>query len=190
MFGWLNRLGGKKHKANVSIDGFDRRWDYTTKDESREYAVIMDPNGQAGFINFTGAEIGDSRESRYMLECKEPKAEEEQQRKEADLKTNLQSMENQRRLNTLREAYMLAIQQKVERNWRKPSGDLNMPICEVHVVQGPGGIILDVSFGACRGSSARYRASIEKAVYKAEPLPKPVAPALFEQELTFMFNSN
>jgi hypothetical protein len=98
--------------------------------------------------------------------------------------------ENRRYENPMREAYILAIRKKVERNWRKPSGDLNMPICEVHVVQGPGGIILDVSFGACRGSSARYRASIENAVYKAEPLPKLGAPALFEQELTFMFNPN
>ena len=62
-----------------------------------------------------------------------------------------------------------------------------MPVCEVHVLQGPGGIILDVSFGACGGSTAIYRASIEKAVYKASPLPKPGDPALFERELTFLF---
>jgi len=63
-----------------------------------------------------------------------------------------------------------------------------MPICEVHVVQGPGGVILDVIFGACGGSTGTYRASIENAVYKAEPLPDPGAPALFEREMTFLFN--
>ena len=63
-----------------------------------------------------------------------------------------------------------------------------MPVCEVHVLQGPGGIILDVTFGACGGSTATYRASIENAVYKAEPLPKPEDPSLFERELTFLFN--
>ena len=63
-----------------------------------------------------------------------------------------------------------------------------MPVCEVNVLQGPGGIILDVTFGACGGSTATYRASIENAVYKAEPLPKPGDPALFERNLTFLFN--
>ena len=63
-----------------------------------------------------------------------------------------------------------------------------MPVCEVNVLQGPGGIILDVSFGACGGSTGTYRRSIENAVYKAEPLPKPGDPALFERELTFLFD--
>ena len=63
-----------------------------------------------------------------------------------------------------------------------------MPVCEVRVLQGPGGIILDVTFGACGGSTALYRASIEKAVYNAEPLPKPGDDALFERELKFLFN--
>ena len=117
-------------------------------------------------------------------------AEEEQKRKQADLKARLLAEENQRRLNSLREAYKLAIRQKVERKWQKPAGSGKMPICEVHVVQGPGGIILDVTFGACGGSTATYRASIENAVYRADPLPKPGDAALFERELTFLFNPN
>ena len=62
-----------------------------------------------------------------------------------------------------------------------------MPVCEVNVVQGRGGIILDVSFGACAGCTGTYRASIENAVYKSEPLPKPVDPSLFEPVLIFQF---
>ena len=63
-----------------------------------------------------------------------------------------------------------------------------MPTCEVRVVQLPAGLISDVKFGACDGSTATYRASIENAVYKAEPLPKPGDPELFERELNFFFN--
>jgi len=96
--------------------------------------------------------------------------------------------ERQQKLNSLREAYILAIRQKVERNWIKPAGSGKMPICEVHVVQLPGGIITKVDFGACAGSTTTYRASIENAVYKAEPLPKPEDPELFERELNFFFN--
>jgi colicin import membrane protein len=103
------------------------------------------------------------------------------------LRAKLQAEENQRRLNSLREAYILAIRQKVERNWRKPPGSGKMPVCEVKVTQGPGGIILAVAFGDCGGSTGTYRASIENAVRKADPLPKPGDPALFERELTFLF---
>jgi len=96
--------------------------------------------------------------------------------------------EEQPRLTSLREAYILAIKQKIERNWREPQGITEMPDCEVRVIQGPGGVILDVSFGACQGGSNTYRSSIENAVYKAEPLPKPGDPSLFERELIILFS--
>jgi len=96
--------------------------------------------------------------------------------------------EEQPRLTSLREAYILAIKQKIERNWREPQGITEMPDCEVRVIQGPGGVILDVSFGACQGGSNTYRSSIENAVFKAEPLPKPGDPSLFERELIILFS--
>ena len=117
-------------------------------------------------------------------------AEEQRLQAQAELKAQMVAEENQRKLNSLRADYIIAIQQKVERKWIKPAGSEKMPVCEVHVVQGPGGIILGVDFGACGGSTATYRASIENAVYKAEPLPEPGDPELFERELNFFFNPN
>jgi colicin import membrane protein len=114
-------------------------------------------------------------------------AEEEQRRKEADLKAKLLAEENQRRLSSLQQDYIQKIRQRVERNWLKPPGSGKMPVCEVHVIQGPGGIVLDVTFGACPGSTAAYRKSIEHAVLKADPLPAPEDPALFDRELKFLF---
>ena len=102
------------------------------------------------------------------------------------MKARLEAEENQRRLSSLREKYILAIRQKVERNWKRPAGSATMPECEVNVTQGPGGIILGVSFGACGGSET-YRKSIENAVYRAEPLPKPEDPGLFDRDLEFIF---
>ena len=129
-----------------------------------------------------------AEEERKRKEAEERRlAEEEQKRKEAELKAKLLAEENQRRLNSLREAYKLAIFQKVKRNWIRPAGSEKIPECWVRVLQGPGGIILDVTFGTCKGSTATYRASIENAVYKAEPLPKPGDPSLFERELNFNF---
>jgi len=114
-------------------------------------------------------------------------AEQEQKRKQDELKAQLKAEETQRRLSSARDAYRLAIQQKIERNWTRPQESGKFPECEIRVLQGPGGIILDVAFGACQGGSNTYRASIENAVYKAEPLPKPSDPALFDRELNIKF---
>jgi colicin import membrane protein len=95
--------------------------------------------------------------------------------------------ERQRKLNTLREAYINAIRQDIERNWYKPDENVKMPLCEVLIEQGPGGIILNVSFGACDGGTPVYRKSIENAVWKADPLPSPADPELFERKLKLEF---
>jgi len=113
-------------------------------------------------------------------------AEQEQKRRQQELNKRLKAEESQRRLDSLRQAYILAIKQKIERNWRKPQESGKMPDCTVKVVQGPGGIILDVGFGVCQATTT-YRLSIENAVYKADPLPLPGDASLFERELDFLF---
>jgi hypothetical protein len=186
---------GKEYTAEVSIDGFDRRWDYSRADKTHEYTIFMDPNGIGGFIDFTGAKKGEKRESSYILYCEERVTEEARRfeeerhrRAEEEINARMLAEENQRRIDSLDEAYILSLQQKIERNWLKPMGSGKMPVCEVLVEQGPGGIILDVAFGSCDGSTATYRQSILNAVYKAEPLPSPGDPELFERELNFYFN--
>ena len=114
-------------------------------------------------------------------------AEEEQKRRQQELKEKLAAEESQRKLNSLLQAYRLAVKQKIERNWRQPPESGKMPDCEVKVVQGPCGIILDVTFGTCPGVTPTYRASIENAVYKAEPLPLPGDASLFEREINITF---
>ncbi|MFT4606934.1 MAG: colicin import membrane protein [Chitinophagales bacterium] len=115
-------------------------------------------------------------------------AEEEQKRKEAELKVQLDAEEASRRLSLLKDDYSEAIKQKVERNWLRPQQSVKIESCEVKVEQGPSGIIMDVTFGDCSGGTNAYRASIENAVYKAEPLPSPSDPALFERDIIFIFS--
>jgi len=117
-------------------------------------------------------------------------AEEEQKRRQQELAEILKAEESQRRLNSLRDAYILAIKQKIQRNWLRPKGITEIPDCEIRVIQGPGGFILKVSFGSCPGWDKTYLSSIENAVYKADPLPKPGDPSLFERELIFQFQFN
>jgi len=169
---------GKKYTAKVSIDGFDRRWDYVTADKTGVYAVFMGPSGLTGFYDFSNPEekVG-TREPEHILFCEESLTEEE-------LAAEGTAAEG---MTVIADAYIHAIRQKVERNWIKPIGGRDMPLCKVHVVQGLGGIILDVSFGYSGDSSATYRASIENAIYRSEPLPTPGDPALFEREINFYF---
>ena len=128
-----------------------------------------------------------AEEARKRQEAEEQRRiEEARQRQEAELKAQLEAEENERRLALLREQYVIAIHQKVKRNWLRPPGNEKMPACEVRVTQGPGGIVLGVTFGACGGTET-YRNSIEKAVLRAEPLPKPADPALFERNINIIF---
>ena len=114
-------------------------------------------------------------------------AEEEQIRRQQELEAKLEAEESQRKLNSLLQAYLAEIAQKVHRNWIRPQESGKIPPCEVNVLQGPGGMILDVSIGACEGGSPTYRRSIESAVYKADPLPTPGDASLFDREIKFVF---
>jgi len=113
-------------------------------------------------------------------------AEEEQIRRQLELNEKLKAEESQRKLNSLRQAYLLAISQKIHRNWRNPPDGGKTPACVVKVRQGPGGIILDVNIKVCQASNT-YRLSIENAVYKAEPLPLPADPSLFDPDIEITF---
>jgi len=145
-------------------------------EQMKKGQLLRVSNGdQIGRIDLNGFTIG----YREFLKCPLPQNTEE--RKQAEEEALLQ-------INSLRDAYILAIRQKIERNWRQPQGIGEMPDCELTVIQEPGGIILDVSFGQCTGGSPTYRKSIENAVYKAEPLPGPGDPSLFEHELKILFN--
>ena len=119
---------------------------------------------------------------------KRRRAEQEQKRKESELKAQLEAEESSRQLSTLKQKYINDIRQKIERNWRRPQQSVKIDSCEVKVLQGPGGIILDVTFGDCNGGTNAYRASIENAVYKAEPLPEPGDDVLFERKIIFIFS--
>jgi colicin import membrane protein len=58
--------------------------------------------------------------------------------------------------------------------------------CVVNVTQIPSGDVIDVRVGQCNGDDAVIR-SIEAAVRRASPLPKPPLPALFDRNLIVTF---
>jgi hypothetical protein len=54
------------------------------------------------------------------------------------------------------------------------------------VLQGPGGVILNVTIGRCPGTT-NYRLSVENAVHKSEPLPEPKDASLFDRDVKILF---
>ena len=84
--------------------------------------------------------------------------------------------------------YILAIQRRIESNWTPPLSAKPGLECVVNVVQLPNGEVYDVRVDAaqCNGDEA-VRRSIEAAVKKASPLPKPSSQAVFERNLVVTF---
>lgn len=87
------------------------------------------------------------------------------------------------------EQYIAMITNKIERSWIPPLTAKAGLDCMVNVAQIPSGDVIDVRVASCNGDDAVVR-SIEAAVRKASPLPKPSDPALFERNLNVRFQPN
>lgn len=95
-------------------------------------------------------------------------------------------MAEQKRLSSLRGQYIADIQSKVARNWIRPASAKQGLSCKVVVNQIPGGEVINVKTTKCIGDEV-FRRSVESAVYKASPLPRPSDPGLFDREIVFTF---
>jgi colicin import membrane protein len=82
--------------------------------------------------------------------------------------------------------YVAQIQARVQRAWIRPPTARAGLNCVVYVTQVPGGEVVGVRVGECNGDDY-VRQSIEAAVYRASPLPKPADPSLFERNLKLEF---
>lgn len=82
--------------------------------------------------------------------------------------------------------YIAQIQARIQRAWIRPPSARAGLNCVVYVTQVPGGEVVSVRVGECNGDEI-VRQSIEAAVYRASPLPKPSDPALFERNLRLNF---
>ena len=117
-------------------------------------------------------------------------AEEERQRaeSEAELRRVL-AVEEERRLaeqSGLLDQYIRLIVNRIEQNWIRPASAQPGLECEVRVIQIPSGDIVDARVGRCNGDDAVIR-SIEAAVLRSSPLPRPPVPSLFERSLNVVF---
>lgn len=132
------------------------------------------------------------RQAEERRKAEERRQQEEAARRQAALESDLaRELEaEEARLAAARSGelaqYIALIQQRVTRNWIRPPEARPGLSCELYVTQIPGGEVVGVRFGRCNGDDV-VRRSIEAAVFKASPLPKPSNPALFERNLVFEF---
>ena len=96
-------------------------------------------------------------------------------------------------LNTLKSAYVNNIAAKVRNYWRYHGAEDDWG-CTVYVLQDRNGNVLASEIRDCDiGSSAQadnFKDSIERALYKASPLPSAPDDAVFDKEIMFRFRVN
>lgn len=143
------------------------------------------------------AELKKKAEAKRLAELKKRKEQEQAaidrqrlaslEQEEAELNAEAQRVLKARERSRLIAEYQDAIRNKIERNWRKPLDYQADDQCRVLVLQSLGGVVNDVVVENCTGND-EFRDSVEKAVWKADPLPEPPAPELFDREVLFTFS--
>lgn len=131
--------------------------------------------------------LADAAAKRKQLEQKRRRDAETAARR-AEMLAEQQRMDaiEEKRLSSLRGRYIADIQNKVQRNWIRPASAKQGLKCKVAVNQIPGGEVINVTVTQCIGDEV-FRRSVETAVYKASPLPRPSDPGLFDREIVFTF---
>jgi len=121
---------------------------------------------------------------------KKRKAEDARQKREREAELKRRMAEEEQRAAAvdagLLAQYVAQIQARVQRAWIRPPTARAGLNCVVYVTQVPGGEVVGVRVGECNGDDY-VRQSIEAAVYRASPLPKPADPSLFERNLRLEF---
>lgn len=57
-------VAGITHHAQFSVNGFDRRWDFGSKDDPLRYSFVVRPNGDAQYFDFGNAKT--AKPSNFM----------------------------------------------------------------------------------------------------------------------------
>jgi SH3 domain protein len=96
-------------------------------------------------------------------------------------------------LNIVKAHYVRQIAEKVKGQWRYQGAENNWG-CDVHILQDSNGNVQSVSTQSCNvaylAKKKAFKKAIEKAVYKASPLPKAPVNSVFDREVLFHFKVN
>ena len=95
--------------------------------------------------------------------------------------------------NELSVAYINQIASRVKEKWRYKGAEDNWG-CDVYILQDANGKVQSVNVQSCNindsAKSKSFKNSIERAVYKASPLPTAPDASVFDREILFHFRVN
>ncbi len=125
----------------------------------------------------------------------------EKEQDNRSLKKEIQAEEDQERefaqediLNELKASYVNQIASRVKDEWRYNKGAKDDWGCDVHILQDLNGKVEMVNLQSCNiGNNIKAKAfkdAIERAVYKASPLPPAPDKSVFDREILFHFRVN
>ena len=134
------------------------------------------------------AEAERQRQAEAERQRQEAAVARQQAEMESELQQALAFEEDRRRAEEAGylEEYMLFIQNRIQQSWIPPASAMAGLECVVNVTQIPSGDVVDVRVGRCNGDDAVIR-SIEAAVLRASPLPRPTIASLFDRNLELIF---
>lgn len=130
-------------------------------------------------------------EERRLAELAERRLAQEAERREQEQAERLRLANEQARADarraTLREEYILTIQELIRRNWTRPPTTQTGMNCTVKVVQIPGGEIISAELVSPCNADQATRRSIENAINRVTALPYRGYESVFEREIEFAF---
>ncbi len=128
------------------------------------------------------------RQLKALAERRLAQEEERRQRLEAErLRLASEQAQEQARQATLREEYILTIQELIRRNWTRPPTTPNGMMCTLRVFQIPGGEIISAELVSPCNADQVTRGSIERAIARVSALPYRGYESVFEREIEFAF---
>ena len=96
-------------------------------------------------------------------------------------------------LRYMKENYISAVAHKIRKNWRYMGAEDHWG-CDVHIIQSEVGDVLAVNIQNCTiddsSKAQSFKDSIERAVYKASPLPIAPNENVFSPEILLRFSVN
>lgn len=105
----------------------------------------------------------------------------------------IKSIEEDDKLNAIRASYISNIASRVKSYWRYQGAEDDWT-CEVYIVQDRDGTVVAVDVRNCNNDDSpkakSFQSSVERAVYKASPLPSAPDEAVFDKELVIKFSVN
>lgn len=143
-----------------------------------------------------------AEQDRQKKEQQEKRERQEQEKRAAEMRTQMQreiEQENLRRqmdqeAQALRQSEMNArihewgarVTAHIRKNWIRPAGSAEDFDCTVQVQLLPDGTVTIVRIVRSCGTAVLNK-SVEDAVYRSSPIPRPDDPAVFQRELTINF---